>query len=68
MVKKPQGFDKVLQDSLITFYYNGIKTVKEKTRLAMKRGGGIMMWAVASDTTGKYSLLKAINEVISSKK
>lgn len=52
-------------DSLITIYYNGIKTVKQKTRLALKRGAGVMMWAVAGDTTGKYSLLKAINEVIS---
>jgi hypothetical protein len=55
-------------DSTITFYYNGIKTVKEKTRLALKRGAGIMMWAVASDTTGKYSLLRAIHEVIANQK
>ncbi len=51
-----------------TLYYNGIKTVKAKTRLALKRGGGIMMWAVASDVKGKYSLLKAINEVIAKNK
>jgi GH18 family chitinase len=51
-------------DSAVTIYYNGIKTVKEKTKLALKRGAGIMMWAVAGDTTGKYSLLKAINDVI----
>lgn len=50
-----------------TLYYNGITTVKKKTRLAMQRGTGIMMWAVASDTAGQYSLLKAINEVISGK-
>jgi GH18 family chitinase len=54
----------VSADSTITIYYNGIKTVKEKTRLALKTGSGIMMWAVAGDTTGKYSLLKAINDVI----
>lgn len=47
-----------------TLYYNGIKTVKAKTRLALKRGTGIMIWALASDTTGKYSLLRAIHEVI----
>lgn len=55
-------------DSVITVYYNGIKTVKKKTNLALKRGGGIMIWAVAGDTTGQYSLLKAINEVITNNK
>lgn len=50
-----------------TLYYNGITTVKAKTKLAMEEGGGIMMWAVSGDTTGRYSLLKAINETADSK-
>lgn len=45
-----------------TLYYNGIVTIKEKTRLAKSKGAGIMIWAIASDTTGKYSLLRAIHE------
>ncbi len=49
--------------SLDTIYYNGIVTVKEKTKLAKDRCAGIMMWAVAGDTAGTYSLLKAIHEV-----
>lgn len=45
-----------------TVYYDGIVTTKEKTRLAKEKSGGIMMWAVSGDTTGQYSLLRAINE------
>lgn len=56
--------DQSKEKNIDTLYYNGITTVKAKTKLAMQRGAGIMMWAVMSDTTGKYSLLKAINEVV----
>lgn len=49
-----------------SIYYNGIKTVKQKTRLALKRGAGIMIWEIAQDTTGEYSLLKAIHEELTS--
>jgi GH18 family chitinase len=45
-------------------YYNGITTIQKKTELALKRGGGIMIWEITSDTTGPYSLLKAIHEVV----
>ncbi len=44
-----------------SIYYNGIKTMKEKTKLAIKRGNGIMVWEIMQDTKGRYSLLKAIN-------
>ena len=45
-----------------SIYYNGIKTLQRKTKLAMKRGGGIMIWEITGDTTGQLSLLKAIND------
>ncbi len=51
-----------------SIYYNGIRTMKAKTKLAMQRGGGIMIWELGLDTSGKYSLLKAINEVVNSNK
>lgn len=54
--------DTARANKLDTLYYNGITTVKEKTKLAKVQGAGIMIWAIASDTTGKYSLLKAIHE------
>jgi GH18 family chitinase len=68
--KSPFGFKKPVKPNINvvdTLYYNGITTVKEKTKLAMKRGSGIMIWAVMGDTTGKFSLLKAIHEVVESK-
>jgi len=47
-----------------TIYYNGIKTIQQKTKLAEKWGGGIMIWEISMDTTGQYSLLKAIHDAI----
>lgn len=47
-----------------SIYYNGIKTMKAKTRLALERGAGIMIWEISQDTTGEYSLLKAIHEEV----
>lgn len=43
-------------------YYNGITTIKEKTKLAKERGSGIMIWEIPLDSDDQYSLLKAINE------
>lgn len=51
-----------------SIYYNGLKTMKQKTRLAMERGAGIMIWEIAGDTTGNLSLLKAIHDEIQSEK
>lgn len=43
--------------------YNGIPTIKAKTRLAMDRGSGIMFWTLEGDVTGELSLLEAIHQV-----
>lgn len=44
-------------------HYNGIPTIKNKTRLAMKKASGIMIWEISSDApAGDKSLLNAINE------
>ncbi len=40
--------------------YNGIPTIQAKTRLAMERGSGIMIWALEHDASGELSLLNAI--------
>ncbi|NCD72370.1 glycoside hydrolase family 18 protein [Mucilaginibacter agri] len=46
-----------------TIYYDGINTVKKKTRGAMKYGGGIMFWELGQDTDDKHSLITAaLNE------
>lgn len=47
-------------------YYNGIPTIKNKTRLAMKKAAGIMIWEVMYDVpSGRKSLLNAINQAAS---
>ena len=48
-------------------YYNGIETIKQKTRFAKENAGGIMIWQLSGDAKGKKSALKAINDVAYSK-
>ena len=43
--------------------YNGIDTVKKKTRLAMSYKG-VMVWALSQDASGSSSLLRAIGHTI----
>lgn len=47
-----------------TEYYNGLPTIREKTRLALEQASGIMFWAWPYDAAGEYSLLAAIDRVI----
>ncbi|MCG2462939.1 hypothetical protein K8352_19405, partial [Flavobacteriaceae bacterium F89] len=43
-------------------YYNGIPTIQNKTELAKKEAGGIMIWQILGDVpTGRKSLLSTIN-------
>lgn len=48
----------------INYYYNGINTVKEKTRLALNKASGVMLFDVNEDTLDDLSLVKSINDVI----
>ncbi len=41
--------------------YNGLSTIKNKTRLALQNGAGVMIWELSQDASGSFSLLKAIN-------
>jgi hypothetical protein len=52
------------KDQIGTVYYNGIKTIQDKTRLAMQQAGGVMIWELSQDATGSASLLTAINNVV----
>lgn len=54
-----------MEDEFDSVYYNGIRTIKKKTELALKEGlAGVMIWEIAQDTNDEHSLLKAINEVV----
>ncbi|MDF2545466.1 MAG: hypothetical protein K0R93_364 [Anaerosolibacter sp.] len=43
-------------------YYNGIHTIKAKTRAALQYASGIMIFDINEDTTDELSLLKAIHD------
>jgi len=49
-------------------YYNGIPTIKNKTILALKNAGGVMIWQLMGDDFGSKSLLNVINTTINSVK
>ena len=51
----------VLPNNGGTIYYNGKKTIKEKTELAAKQGGGVMIWQLLYDSFNEHSLLNLIN-------
>jgi GH18 family chitinase len=44
----------------VTEIYNGIPTVRAKTRIAMQKASGIMFWTLDHDAQGEFSLLNAI--------
>ncbi|WXR61497.1 glycosyl hydrolase family 18 protein [Peptostreptococcaceae bacterium AGR-M142] len=48
----------------VTYYYNGIETIRKKTNLALNKAGGIMIFDVNEDTLDDTSLTKAINDEI----
>lgn len=44
--------------------YNGLPTIKAKTRLGLEQGSGIMIWELSQDASGANSLLGAIDAEI----
>lgn len=52
--------DKVTNEDI---YYNGINTIKAKTKYAFDQNlDGVMIWEIAQDAIGANSLLKAIDD------
>lgn len=49
-----------------TIYYNGNATIREKTKLAMEKTSGVMIWELSQDAPGNSSLLKVINQTVDS--
>ncbi len=49
-----------------TYYYNGVKTMQKKTKLALdNRFGGMMIWELGHDVSGNNSLTSTIsNEIV----
>jgi chitinase len=51
-----------MPDGMI-LYYNGMPTIERKTKLAMNKASGVMIWQVFGDAPGKKSLIKRINKI-----
>ncbi len=48
-----------------TIWYNGIPTIKAKTKYVMDEGlGGVMIWSLDNDVKGEKSLLGAIDQTL----
>ncbi len=47
--------------------FNGSKTIKAKTELALQFGAGVMIWELSKDSADENSLLNSIDTIIKSK-
>jgi GH18 family chitinase len=48
-----------------TIWYNGIETIREKSRYAVREHlGGVMIWSLDNDATGEQSLLRVIDQAL----
>ena len=45
-------------------YYNGMNTLKEKTKIAMIKAGGVMLFDVNEDTSDQYSIVSMIDSLL----
>jgi chitinase len=63
------AYDKeaAFKDKVGPVHYNGIPTIQRKTELAMKKGGGIMIWEISQDSFDRDSLLDAIHRKLAKK-
>ncbi len=59
-----QSLDEIAVPGGGIIYYNGIPTIRAKTRLALSAAGGIMIWELSQDADGSSSLLKVVDEAI----
>ncbi|HEU5364472.1 MAG TPA: glycosyl hydrolase family 18 protein [Hanamia sp.] len=60
--------DTLLLANNITMYFNNVATIQKKTRLALQKAGGVMIWQLLGDAEGDLSLLNAIKEVVENRK
>ncbi len=53
------------QDEIDGMYFNGPVTIEEKARYTKERGlGGIMIWELSQDITGRHALLRSIHRTL----
>ncbi len=61
---KENAYKDYAQGEPLDSYYNGINTIKEKTRLALRNASGLMIFDINEDTNDELSLVSAINDTI----
>jgi len=49
-----------------TIYFNGKSTIWKKTKLALVKTSGVMVWELSQDAKGENSLLKVIKQTVDS--
>ena len=62
-----------LNDSLVcidksAIYYNGMETIRAKTKLAMEKAGGVMIWQLLQDAEEPNALLSIIDNTMHPKR
>jgi hypothetical protein len=45
-------------------YYNGMNTFREKTKIALSKAGGVMLFDVNEDTNDEYSIVSMIDNLL----
>jgi GH18 family chitinase len=58
------SLDMIMPDGGGVIHYNGATTIQQKTRLAMSKAGGLMIWQILHDAPGDRSLLLAIDKLV----
>ncbi len=61
---KANAYMDYLPGDKLDSYYNGLGTIRQKTRLALNKGGGIMFFDIQEDTRDETSGLKAALDMI----
>jgi chitinase len=56
--------DSVLADGGGVIHYNGPTTIRNKTLLALKKAGGVMIWQILQDAPGPGSLLFEVDRIV----
>ncbi|MEG1930986.1 MAG: glycosyl hydrolase family 18 protein [Anaerovorax sp.] len=64
VAEDPQNAYKDFVSGTPASYYNGLNTIREKTKIALKKAGGVMLFDVNEDAQGDLSALSAIHETV----
>lgn len=64
----PQNAYKDFVAGTTNSYYNGLNTIREKTNVALRKAGGVMLFDVNEDVQGELSVVSLIDETVNEAK